>query len=46
MCDYEKGELNQKIKEGYDFHVKHEHHMWNYMHYLTYLEYKGVDDLS
>ena len=30
--------------QGFNLHVKHEHNMWNYVHYLMYLEQYGVNN--
>ena len=46
ICSYDLGTINQKTKRGFEYHIKNEHYMWNYIFYLIYLEKKGASDLS
>lgn len=38
--DMEKLDKSSDSDKGFDFHIKYEHHMWNYVFYVAYLEFK------
>ena len=40
ICDIEKVSLDKK-GSGFDFHVKNEHNMWDYIFYILSLDKKG-----
>ena len=45
ICDIEKASIDKK-GSGFDYHVKNEHNMWDYIFYIIYLKEKGEDDLN
>lgn len=53
ICGIDRGTIEKKAKhkKGFKFHVKHEHSVWNYIFYISYLEdkkkseYNGIESI-
>lgn len=38
--EMEKLDKSSDSDKGFEFHIKYEHYMWNYIFYRAYLEFK------
>jgi len=45
ICSLES-DLFQRQALGFEHHIKHEHNMWHYLYYFTYLDHKNPDDYT
>lgn len=35
-----------KQDDGFTKHIKHSHYMWNYVYYMSYLDYKSKSEFN
>jgi predicted GIY-YIG superfamily endonuclease len=39
VCSLDRNEIDKTI-EGFDYHIAHDHHVWNYLYFMYYLRRK------
>src|SRR3990167_8841738 len=45
ICGFSRKDF-EKEEKSFDFHIRYEHHIWNYVYFIAYLTSKSSDDYT
>ena len=46
ICGFDKEFIEKSNQKGFEYHIKTEHYLWNYLFYIAYIKDKDSTELS